>query len=207
MKVYSTRITGQVPRDPRARTLMGIAAHVTQCEIVMAAPTKKACLDLARAMGLNPSVADVSPATGFQIDAMRAAGLFDEPAVYAMRMHATFGSGIVKVTGPTHVELVGRFDGNASGYRVVSPQGAALADTPDATEPDDAAKEKVDAETAYLIGVLGQIASDARQLADWANRGELVGRERMGLLARYVTDAAMAAGRIEVLRHSDKTSS
>lgn len=119
LKVYRTGNTGRCP-SKEAQTLMGLRDHVWQCDIVVAARTKKACIELADQLGVHIYADDFRPATGTAIDAMTDAGLFAEPAVYALPLVSRGGDGVIKVPARGQVELVGHLESlPGRAYRLV----------------------------------------------------------------------------------------
>jgi hypothetical protein len=115
LKVYTVQLCDAFVRREITAAL-GMAAHQRQARVLIVASTKAAGAEVARpGMGFV-APGDLRVATGNDVDAMQAAGVFDRPRLYARRAHGTGPVVAVDDSGP---EVVGRLEDSAGSLTYV----------------------------------------------------------------------------------------
>jgi hypothetical protein len=122
LKVYRVEaIYGFI--SPDERELLGLDRWVSQGDIHVTGRTKVEALDVLERLGHRQSPYAVRLATGSSVEAMRAAGVFDEPGIIVITpMTGGRSNRAVVVRERGKPELLGRFEGSAmdrGSYRFV----------------------------------------------------------------------------------------
>lgn len=112
LKTYTLGNNGFVSSD--VEDALGLPRHRSQANVLIAAATKKAAVELAEQTPhiRTPSLGDSEfrQATGWRIDALTAAGLCDQPGIF-VAPHLGRAADLVAMVDGDRVKLVGRFVG------------------------------------------------------------------------------------------------